>query len=252
MKHLRDPQTGCPWDIQQTFATIVPYTIEEAFEVADAIERGDYEELRDELGDLLFQVVFHAQMASEQNLFEFNDVVQAINEKLVRRHPHVFGEESIESAEAQTLAWEQHKEKEHQAKNKSASILEKVAASLPGLTRAAKLQKRAAKVGFDWNDIQPLFKKVIKELNELEDEVRAQADTQRIEEELGDLLFTAVNLSRHANVDPELAMRQANRKFERRFRRMEAILQEQGMSIQEVEQDTLEALWEQVKSQGGL
>lgn len=249
MQHLRDPENGCPWDIKQNFHSIAPYTVEEAYEVADAIERNDLEDLCDELGDLLFQVVFHSQMAEEQELFCFEDVVIAISQKLLRRHPHVFSDVKIETAEEQTLAWEQHKEQERKNSGKHPSILDGVAKSLPGLSRAAKLQKRAAKVGFDWDHITPIFNKILEEMDELNVELEANAEAERIEDEIGDLLFSVVNLARHIQVDPELAVRRANNKFEKRFKLIEAELVSQGKSVQDASQDKLESLWNKVKSE---
>jgi MazG family protein len=249
MQYLRNPDSGCPWDIRQTFQTIAPYTVEEAYEVADAIERNDLDDLREELGDLLFQVVFHSQMAAERKAFKFDDVVQAICDKLIRRHPHVFADAKVESAEDQTRAWEQHKEDERKKSDKYRGVLDGVAKSLPGITRAAKLQKRAAKVGFDWPDIFPIFDKVAEEMDELKVELEAQAEAFRLEDELGDLLFSVVNLARHAQVDPETAIRRANSKFERRFKKMETILQEQGESLEQTPQHILERLWERAKSE---
>jgi ATP diphosphatase len=236
MRRLRDPQKGCPWDIEQSFHSIAPYTVEEAYEVADAIERGDIKDLADELGDLLFQVVFHSQIATEQGLFQFDDVVKAICEKLVRRHPHVFADENIKSAEEQTLAWEEHKARERQSSDKYHSVLDGIAKTLPGLTRAAKLQKRAAKVGFDWNTVQPIF-----------DKLSTQPSWARVEEELGDLLFTVVNIARHIQIDPELAMRRANAKFEARFNNMENAIERAGKKLGKLSSEQLEDYWIQVK-----
>jgi len=248
MRRLRDPQSGCPWDIQQTFHSIAPYTVEEAYEVADAIERNDMKELPQELGDLLFQVVFHAQMAEELGLFQFNDVVAAINDKLIRRHPHVFGDADIRTAEEQTLAWEEHKARERQ-QNQYQSVLDGIAKTLPGLTRAAKLQKRAAKVGFDWDKIEPIFDKLTEEVDELKAELAQNASWERVEEELGDTLFTVVNIARHAGIDPELAMRRANAKFETRFKHMEAAIKTAGESIGDLSIERLESYWLQAKQE---
>lgn len=248
MRCLRDPQKGCPWDLQQNFHTIAPYTVEEAYEVADAIEREDMQDLKEELGDLLFQVVFHAQMAQEQGWFEFDDVVIAINEKMVRRHPHVFADTKIESAEQQTAAWEQLKHKEREEKPEHHSTLDGVAKSLPGLTRALKLQRRAAKVGFDWLALPPVFEKLNEEVEELKAELQTNAAFERKEDELGDILFTAVNIARHAGIDPELALRRANLKFETRFRKMESLLEQDGKSIDEIGAQEMDHLWEQIKN----
>lgn len=246
MRRLRNPQTGCPWDIQQTFHSIAPYTVEEAYEVADAIERNDMKELTEELGDLLFQVVFHAQMAEEQGLFGFEDIVTAISEKLIRRHPHVFGDANIISAEEQTNAWEEHKARERRQKDHH-SVLAGIAKSLPGLTRAAKLQKRAAKVGFDWEKITPIFDKLAEEADELKAELVQNATWDRIEDEIGDMLFTVVNIARHAQIDPELAIRRANAKFEARFQMVEKAVAEAGENLADLNIDRLEAYWIQAK-----
>jgi MazG family protein len=247
MRQLRDPQSGCPWDIEQNFHTIAPYTVEEAYEVADAIERNDMAELAQELGDLLFQVVFHAQMAEEQGLFRFDDIVAAISDKLIRRHPHVFGDAAIGSAEEQTLAWEEHKAHERQQSDKYSSVLDGVAKTLPGLTRAAKLQKRAAKVGFDWDNIAPIFDKLIEEADELKAELANNAHWERIEDELGDMLFTVVNLARHTAIDPELAIRRANAKFETRFKAMESAMEQAGVSFEDLSINEMESYWQQAK-----
>jgi len=252
MRRLRDPQHGCPWDIEQNFHTIAPYTVEEAYEVADAIERNDMGDLADELGDLLFQVVFHAQMAAEKGLFQFDDVVQAICEKLIRRHPHVFADANITSAAEQTLAWEEHKARERENNKKYQSALDGIAKSLPGLSRAAKLQKRAAKVGFDWNAIEPIFDKLVEETAELKAELAAKTSWERIEDELGDMLFTVVNIARHAQIDPELAMRRANGKFETRFKLMEKAIEHAGDNIGELSIEKLETYWVQAKREEKL
>ncbi|MFC1684584.1 nucleoside triphosphate pyrophosphohydrolase [Pseudomonadota bacterium] len=250
MARLRDPEEGCPWDRKQTFATIAPYTIEEAYEVADAIERGDMPELRDELGDLLFQVVFYAQMAKEQGEFEFDDVVQAICNKMRRRHPHVFGEAEIGSAEEQHQAWEESKREERAAKagDDEPSLLDGVAGALPALIRAEKLQKRAARAGFDWPDPSGVFAKVHEELDEVAEELEQGVGHERLAEEIGDLLFACVNLARHAGVDAETALAVGNRKFERRFRAMEQGLAKEGKRLEEMDMDEMEAQWQQVKS----
>lgn len=246
MARLRDPQGGCPWDIEQTFATIVPHTIEEAYEVAEAIELGDMTQLKDELGDLLFQVVFYAQMAREAGRFDFNGIAEAIADKMMRRHPHVFGSTEIDSAEAQTAAWEALKEGERQAKGQ-ASVLDGVSTALPALTRALKLQKRAARVGFDWPAAAPVLAKVAEEVTELEQEMAAGGDPDRLRDELGDLLFSCVNLARKLDIDPESALRHGNRKFESRFRAVEQALAEQGRSPAEATLDEMDALWDAAK-----
>ncbi len=248
MARLRDPKGGCPWDKEQNFASIAPYTIEEAYEVAAAIEDNDPEELRDELCDLLFQVVYHAQMAREQGWFDFDDVVQAISDKMVRRHPHVFGDQEVEDAAAQTEAWEQHKQTERAAKQTGEiSVLDGVSRTLPGLTRARKLQARAARVGFDWPEESPVVAKIEEELREVEHALR-QGSVEEIEGELGDLLFAVVNLARHRNVDPEAAVRLANAKFVRRFQGVERSSEAQGRRLQDMSMEEMDALWEQEKA----
>ncbi len=250
MARLRNPQTGCPWDCKQTFATIAPYTIEEAYEVADAIERGDMAELREELGDLLFQVVFYAQMAREAGEFEFDDVVCAICDKMRRRHPHVFGDMEVGSAEEQRLHWERHKSAERWSKAGEAppSQLDGVARALPALLRAEKLQKRAARVGFDWPDVSGVLDKIQEELAEVSEELAQGVGHERLAEEVGDLLFACVNLARHAGVDAEMALAAGNRKFERRFRAMEARIAQQGATMEALDLDELESHWQAVKS----
>jgi len=246
MRTLRDPDGGCPWDQAQTYQSIVSHTIEEAYEVADAIERKDYAELRDELGDLLFQVVFYARLAEEQGLFDFHDVVQGIADKLERRHPHVFGDMRFASAEAQTAHWEELKKQERELKaTQKVSLLDGIAHTLPALSLAGKLQKRAAQAGFDWPDAQGVFDKLHEEIAELKTDWQ---DPQRREDELGDLLFTCVNLARHAQADPEAALRHANHKFEQRFRAMEALAEKQGRALAACSADELETLWQAVKA----
>jgi MazG family protein len=244
MAQLRDPEGGCPWDLEQDFGSIAPYTLEEAYEVIEAIAQGDRNALRDELGDLLFQVVYHAQMAREAGWFDFNDVLTSICDKMVRRHPHVFADEVVEDAAAQTRAWEQHKERE---RGTPASVLEGVPYALPALTRADKLQKKAARVGFDWPDSGGVADKVEEELNELRAELATAADRAALLDESGDLLFAAVNLVRHAGVDPETALRQANEKFTRRFQRVEACCQEAGQTVAATDPDTLDDYWNRAK-----
>ena len=256
MARLRDPDGGCPWDLEQNFATIAPYTIEEAYEVADAIDRGDLADLKDELGDLLLQVVFHAQMASEQGAFAFGDVVAAICDKMVRRHPHVFGDASVEDADAQTLAWEEQKRREREANgNEDRSALAGIARGLPEWQRATKLQKRAARVGFDWPDVTPVFAKLHEEIDEVRAEFAAldaspgdAVARDRLEDEIGDVLFVCANLARHAQVDVGAAMRRANLKFERRFRAMEALAQADGTSLAELPLQAQDRLWNRAKA----
>jgi nucleoside triphosphate diphosphatase len=248
MAALRDPQNGCPWDREQTFATIAPYTIEEAYEVADAIERNDLEDLRGELGDLLFQVVFHARMAEEQGAFGFEDVVDAIVEKMTRRHPHVFADDEVADAEEQTRAWEQHKAAERR-QNQQHSLLDGVALGMPALSRAYKLQKRAARAGFDWPAVDGVLHKVEEELDEIRAEI-AKGDNAALQQEIGDLLFACVNLARHAGGDAEELLRAANNKFERRFRHIETTLQKQGKELEACSLDEMDALWEAAKTEG--
>ena len=245
MARLRDPQGGCPWDVEQTFATIAPYTVEEAYEVADAVERGDMDGLREELGDLLLQVVFHARMAEEAGLFAFDDVAAAISEKLVRRHPHVFGDEQHRTSEEQTVAWEAIKAAERSARAKP-GVLDDVPAGLPGLTRAVKLTKRAARVGFDWPDAPTVIDKLHEELAELQAEIGG--DPARIREELGDLLFVVANLARKLDVEPEDALRSANAKFARRFSYVEERLQAQGRTPEQSTLEEMDALWNEVRA----
>ncbi len=250
MAKLRDPDGGCPWDVEQTFASIAPHTIEEAYEVADAIEKDDMAGLKDELGDLLFQVVFHAQMAKESGDFDFDGVVDAIADKMVRRHPHVFGDVKIKDAEAQTVAWEEHKRLERVADdNPRESALDGVISALPALTRAEKLQKRAAGVGFDWPTAAPVAGKVREELAEVEAEIE-NGDEERIRDEIGDLLFCCVNLARKLGIDPETALRQGNAKFERRFRLMEKLLAADGKKAGDLPVDeVLEVYWTRAKQE---
>lgn len=251
MKELRDPESGCPWDIEQTFSSIAPYTIEEAYEVADAIYRDNLDDLKEELGDLLFQVVFHAQMAEEKGAFTIDDVVEAIVDKMIRRHPHVFGDADIKNAEHQTHAWEAHKKAERGKKAESdgklASILDDVPLALPGLTQAVKLQKRAAGVGFDWTSTLEIFDKIKEELDEVRHEVDTDAPIERIEDEIGDLFFAVSNLARHLNVDPEATLRLSNAKFARRFREMETIAVENKQVLQAMSLDEMEAIYQRVK-----
>lgn len=248
MARLRAPEGGCPWDREQTFATIAPYTVEEAYEVADAIERGAMTELREELGDLLFQVVFHARLAEEMNHFDFADVVETVVEKMIRRHPHVFGNEEVADAEAQTAAWEAQKAREREAKAGDApgSALDGVAVALPALTRAEKLQKRAARVGFDWPDAQGALEKVREETEEIAEEM-ARGDTDALHAEIGDLLFACVNLARLSGIDAETALKGANAKFDRRFRAVEATLAREGKAIADCSLEEMDAAWERVK-----
>jgi tetrapyrrole methylase family protein/MazG family protein/ATP diphosphatase len=248
MARLRDPQRGCPWDLKQNFSTIAPYTIEEAYEVADAIERNDLPQLRDELGDLLFQIAFHAQLAQEQGAFAFDDVVAAICDKMERRHPHVFGTARIEDAEQQTIAWEEQKRRERAVLHDS--VLDDVPVGLPALTRANKLGKRAAQVGFEWADVSGAIDKLQEEIGELRQEIAGGADPNEVEQELGDLLFCLVNVCRYLQIDPENALRRTNAKFERRFRHIERRLNEQGKTPMESTLEEMDRLWDEAKHQG--
>jgi len=253
MAALRDPASGCPWDIKQTFATIAPYTIEEAYEVADAIARGDLEHLKDELGDLLLQVVYHARMAEERQAFAFADVVEAITSKMIRRHPHVFGTEAERAAGAEPGFWDRAKGAEKTA-DAEAGLLGDVPVGLPALTRAIKLQNKAAKVGFDWPSLAPVLAKLEEELAELEEAIasapKGAAASPAIEEEFGDLLFVVANVARHLKIDPESALRAANEKFIRRFRFIEARLGEQGRSPAQSDLAEMDALWDAAKAKG--
>ena len=248
MARLRDPDNGCPWDIEQSFETIVPYTIEEAYEVADAVDRRDYTDLRDELGDLLLQVVFHARMAEEAGHFRFEDVVAAICRKMVSRHPHVFAEATAETAEEVLGNWEAIKRGEREAAGDAdRSALAGIARGLPEWQRATKLQKRAARVGFDWPDVGPVFDKLHEEIDEVRAEFAGGADPARLTDEIGDVLFVCANLARHAQVEVSTAMRHANAKFERRFRRLEAIAAEAGEALAGKSLAQQEALWQRAK-----
>ena len=256
MAQLRDPQDGCPWDREQDFDSIASYTLEEAYEVAEAIHQKDMPSLKDELGDLLFQVVFHAQMASEAGHFDFQDVVDGLCEKMTRRHPHVFGDASIEDADAQTAAWEAHKEQERREKARAAgiepSVLDGVALSYPALLRSVKLSKRAARVGFDWPAAEPVIDKLNEEMLELAAEMverhKGGDNQDALESELGDVLFAWTSLARFLKVDPEKALRGTNQRFEDRFRRIERALAEQGREPQDATLDELEALWQKAKA----
>ncbi len=249
MRRLRDPAQGCPWDREQSFASIAPYTIEEAYEVADAIARGEPHALESELGDLLFQVVFHAQLGTERQWFDFASVAEAISNKLTERHPHVFADAKIASASEQNRAWEEHKARERATQSKNPSTLSElsdVPLALPALARAAKLGKRAGRVGFDWPDAAGVRDKIDEELREIEAVPAGAADLRT--EELGDLLFATANWARHLGVDPEEALRLANAKFERRFRAMEQRVAERGQALTSLDADAWEALWNEAKS----
>ncbi len=258
MAALRNPDTGCPWDQEQDFASITPYTLEEAYEVVDAIERGDFADLKDELGDLLLQVVFHAQMAAEKGLFAFPDVVEAITKKLIRRHPHVFGEaQNLSPAEVKAL-WDEIKQEEKAERRLSRErlglstedhqkgFLGGIPPALPALTRAQKLTTKAAKVGFDWPETTQVIDKIHEELEEVKD-ASSSGDRDKIEDEIGDLLFSVTNLARHYGIDPEAALRRTNSKFERRFRSVESALQRQDKSLNDASLDEMERLWVEAK-----
>jgi len=271
MRALRNPDHGCPWDLEQDFVSIAPYTIEEAYEVADAIERADFDDLADELGDLLLQVVYHAQMASEAGHFEFGDVVYAVTKKMIRRHPHVFGDVSGLSSNGVKKRWEEIKAEERAEKaarkgvspaelKRGSTTLSGIAGTLPALTTALKLQQKASKVGFDWNNPKAVLEKISEEAAELVEAMEANGDNgdncvaganvqSRIEEEVGDLLFTAANLARHVNVDPETALRRTNEKFKRRFAHIEAELERQGKTLGNASLEEMEALWQAAKCQ---
>ena len=249
MAALRTPGTGCPWDLEQDFSTIAPYTLEEAYEVADAIAREDHEGLREELGDLLLQVVFHARMAQEQNRFDFGDVVEAITAKLIRRHPHMFADAQGRTAEAVKGLWERIKAEEKAAKagNAPQGALAGVPLALPALTRALKLQEKASRVGFDWNDPKAVLAKIREEADEIEAALDA-GDRTEASQEIGDLIFALVNLARHLSADPEEALRATNRKFERRFQFIEAALAKQGKTPQQATLAEMDALWNAAKA----
>jgi len=247
MEQLREPNSGCPWDIKQNYQSIIPYTIEEVYEVVDAIERKDYNDLKDELGDLLFQIVFYSQLAKEDGYFELADVVDAISQKLLSRHPHVFANASSSKLSESDVnkAWEDQKHKERKNKNYKgeASLLDDIPIALPELKRAQKIQKRVAKQGFDWTKIEQVWKKLEEEAEEVKAAYKS-GDHEHLEEEIGDLLFVCVNLARHYKVDADIALRMANKKFEKRFRKVEKLADK---SISSFERDELEAFWQQAK-----
>ena len=243
MEKLRSPE-GCPWDRKQTHESLLPYLLEETYEVIDAVKKGSDEELKEELGDLLLQVIFHSQIAKERGAFDIEDVVDSISKKLIHRHPHVFGErEDIKTAEDVNREWEKLKEKEGKKKE---SLLDGIPESMPALERAYKLQKRAAKVGFDWKGFEGIKEKLIEEISEIEEEIK-KGDRRKIEEEVGDLLFMAVNLARFLGVHPEIALRRANEKFEKRFRYMEKRAKEMGRDLSEMSLEEMEELWQEAK-----
>jgi ATP diphosphatase len=251
MQQLRDPKTGCPWDQKQTFASIVPHTIEETYEVADAIFSGNMAEIKDELGDLLFQIVFYAQLAKEQGDFEFEDIAQAISDKLVRRHTHVFQTTELKTDDELNLQWEKIKlqEREVAARPNDKSVLANIPIGMTPLLRAQKIQKKCSNVGFDWTEIPPVVDKIHEEIEEVLAEVNvSEPNQQAVEEEIGDLLFAVVNLARHTSVNAETALIKANRKFEKRFRQVEQVIEEQGLSMASADMQQMEAAWQLIKS----
>ncbi|AKE52422.1 nucleoside triphosphate pyrophosphohydrolase [Kangiella geojedonensis] len=249
MQSLRDPKKGCPWDKKQTFETIVPHTLEEAYEVADAIENGDMAELEGELGDLLFQVVFYAQLGREEGLFDFESIAKAMCDKLVRRHPHVFSDVTLDTDEAIKQNWEKLKQQERQTKNQeNTSLLDDLPRSFPALSLAQKMQKRVGRHGFDWPDVGGVIEKLEEEVAELKEAI-SNNDIAHMEEELGDVLFSCVNLSRHLKLDPEAALRKSCRKFEQRFRALETLIDNDGLSIDSASLEQLEAAWQKAKQQ---
>ena len=252
MSRLRDPKNGCPWDIEQTFETIAPFTIEEAYEVHEAISNNNYDNLKDELGDLLLQIVFHSKIAEELQLFCFDEVVESICEKMVERHPHVFGHEKIKTVDEQLASWEDIKAKERETKSENQSellsALSGVSVAYPALLRAEKLQKRAARVGFDWKETEPVLNKLDEEVSELKEVLNENCEKSRLEEELGDILFTCVNLARHININPETALHKANRKFIQRFQHVETLLKnELNIKPENADFSELEARWKRAK-----
>ncbi|MGL6262035.1 nucleoside triphosphate pyrophosphohydrolase [Vibrio sp. WXL103] len=253
MSQLRDPKTGCPWDLKQSFDTIVPHTIEETYEVVDAIQNRDWSNLKEELGDLLFQVIFYSQLAKEQQLFDFAEVVETVNEKLTRRHPHVFSDVEFASEEEISANWEAEKAKEKAQVGKAGqSILDSIPKSLPAISRATKIQKQCAKVGFDWHSLGPVVEKVQEEIEEvMEEALQVSPDSDKVEMELGDLMFAVINLSRHLDTNPEVALGKANQKFVERFKGVEKLAEIQGKSLNEMTLDQMEALWVEVKAQRG-
>ncbi|MCX8964473.1 nucleoside triphosphate pyrophosphohydrolase [Erwinia psidii] len=248
MKTLRDPQQGCPWDREQTYATIAPYTLEETYELLDAISRENFDDLKSELGDLLFQVVFYARIADEEGRFNFDDICNAISDKLQRRHPHIFGQTAVSNSQDVLSNWERIKSVER-AEKEQHSALDDIPRTLPALMRAYKIQKRCSNVGFDWHTLAPVLDKVYEEIDEVMHEVRQpEVDQQKLEEEIGDLLFATVNFSRHLGSKAEMVLQKANDKFERRFRQVEEIITAQGMQMQDASLEQMEAAWQQVKA----
>lgn len=247
MSQLRDPQTGCEWDIQQTWQSIIPYTLEEVYEVADAVDRNDASDLCDELGDLLLQVVFLSQIASEQGLFDFQDVTNSITSKMINRHPHIFGDKVYANSQSQKQDWEQLKQTERQQQAKKAGFFADIPKAMPELRRSQKLQKRAARVGFDWENWQQVVPKVHEELDEVADAVNQGESFARIEEEMGDVIMATTNMARMLGVNAENALRLANRKFEQRFLHVEAILQQEGISLEQASLTQMDQAWEKAK-----
>ena len=254
MARLRDPKGGCAWDLEQNFKTIAPHTLEETYELVEAIENNDAQAIKEELGDVLFQVAFHAQIGHEAGLFDFEEVAGSVADKMIERHPHVFGERDAKTAHDVVVNWEADKEKKRQAQAEKAgqkipSVLDGVSTALPAATRAVKLQKRAARVGFDWSDAKDVFAKIREEIGELETEVTAKADHNFLEDELGDVFFAVTNLARKLDVDPETALRRTNQKFERRFRKIEEILESQGRKISGASLEEMEEIWKRIKKE---
>ena len=251
MRALRDAENGCPWDRQQDFNSLIPYTLEEVYEVVDAIERAEPNDIKEELGDLLFQIIFYSQLASEQDLFDFSDVANSINKKLIRRHPHVFADAKVADAQSQAIEWEKIKQQERKTRagNTSVSLMDHINRALPSLMRAEKIQKSAASVGFDWPDISGVISKVKEELDEVQQELKpADINLSKVEDEIGDLLFSCVNLSRHAGLDTEMCLRKANLKFERRFKAMETLCEHRGVKLNLMSSDELENSWNEIKT----
>lgn len=248
MKSLRDPETGCPWDREQSMDSIRGYTLEEAYEVVDAIERGSMEDIRDELGDLLFHIIFYAEMANEQGAFDFPELVEKAAAKLERRHPHVFADMEVENSEQVKKIWEQNKQKERQQQERASLLLDDISAHQPAMLRALKLQKRAAGVGFDWNNSSDIIAKIEEELHELKESIQENDNPEHIAEELGDLMFCCVNLARHFHIDPELALRQTNNKFVERFNYIESTLKRENKSLDETGLEEMDRLWNEAKT----
>lgn len=248
MQTLRDPERGCPWDKEQTLHTILPYTLEEAYELADAIEREDMPGVRDELGDLLFHICFYTQIARERDIFDFRQVAEAVNRKLRDRHPHVFSDQQVNSVVEQSLKWETIKHAERRQRRADASLLDEINPAQPAMSRAYTLQKRAASVGFDWSDMEPVFTKLAEEIQELRQAMASGGSRENVMEELGDVIFACINLARHAQVNPEAALRTTNRKFEQRFRYIEQTLAGQERDLRDVPLAEMEALWQEAKA----